>query len=581
MMVGSIEKETSEYSPLKRFLYGGCCLLLGACLCFSIYMKVNDDKAGAAVGAVSTASLAFGPHYVVDQKTLRWMTEKSRRDQMYSKAVPEVIEAPWRNDTKEAISKFYIRRAEEKERVNSVTKKRIEAQRETRHHFFFIPYRDRLANLKIFEEYMAVYLSEYGEKNKFHVIVVEQADQELFNRGKLVNIAIQYAKKLPGFLNSSCGTVHDVDMLPFPGTDYISCEKVRHMSYRLQTNQWRTVYSGYFGGVTALSIQNWTSMNGFSNLFVGWGREDDNLLDRAMLSKSIPDREAYLHNNEHGGERRFMNIHGSSDPRAPKNDANKELQQRLKHDKKNYTKEGLNSLDYQILSSKNYKAKVTRFGGEHELDVHFLSVNWTYPGKDQAEILERHQNVLKEQKLKEDQIMAKLDSDLKRKDPLLHNLAQMVNTGTEKHRVIIVPFQKELRMLNVFLEYMILFLGRFGKNNIFHLVVVEQANSKKFNRGVLANVGLDYAPRAIEQLDDSSCAVVHDKNLAPFPGVDYLSCSEPRSIARFKQTTAFRPTPDVKSFEGVASLSFASWRKINGYSTKLKIKVVKNAPILW
>mmetsp|Transcript_12894 Transcript_12894/g.20860 ORF Transcript_12894/g.20860 Transcript_12894/m.20860 type:complete len:156 (+) Transcript_12894:1094-1561(+) len=44
--------------------------------------------------------------------------------------------------------------------------------------------------------------------------------------------------------------------------------------------------------------------------------------------------------------------------------------------------------------------------------------------------------------------------------------------------------------------------------------------------------------------------------------------AKPRSIARFKQSNAFRPTPDVKSFEGVASMSFASWRRINGYSNK-------------
>ena len=42
------------------------------------------------------------------------------------------------------------------------------------------------------------------------------------------------------------------------------------LSFRLR-------YSGYFGGVTALSREQFFKVNGFSNNYWGWGGEDDDL----------------------------------------------------------------------------------------------------------------------------------------------------------------------------------------------------------------------------------------------------------------------------------------------------------------
>lgn len=45
----------------------------------------------------------------------------------------------------------------------------------------------------------------------------------------------------------------------------------------------RLPYTSYFGGVSALTREQYEAINGFSNSFFGWGGEDDDFYNRFVI----------------------------------------------------------------------------------------------------------------------------------------------------------------------------------------------------------------------------------------------------------------------------------------------------------
>ena len=58
------------------------------------------------------------------------------------------------------------------------------------HHIIVVPYRNREDNLKQFIEYMGPYLSHNFASDTLSLFIVEQAENEPFNRGFLFNVAL-------------------------------------------------------------------------------------------------------------------------------------------------------------------------------------------------------------------------------------------------------------------------------------------------------------------------------------------------------------------------------------------------------
>jgi hypothetical protein len=130
-----------------------------------------------------------------------------------------------------------------------------------------VPYRNRHEQLIIFNQEIKKYLDKTGID--YRIIIVQQDDAKLFNRGMLLNIGFRYAKKM------KCNYVvfHDIDMLPID-VDYSYSDTPLHLA--------DPVFDKYFGGVTLFPTKVFEKINGYSNKYWGWGFEDDDLLLRCI-----------------------------------------------------------------------------------------------------------------------------------------------------------------------------------------------------------------------------------------------------------------------------------------------------------
>ena len=133
-----------------------------------------------------------------------------------------------------------------------------------------VPYRNRFEHLEQFKQHITTYLNANGYDN-YELIIVEQDDAKLFNRGILLNIGFKEANKL------KCDYVvfHDIDMLPVD-VDYSYSDTPIHLATD------NIPFESYFGGITLFPSELFEKINGFSNLYWGWGFEDDDLRYRCV-----------------------------------------------------------------------------------------------------------------------------------------------------------------------------------------------------------------------------------------------------------------------------------------------------------
>ena len=140
-----------------------------------------------------------------------------------------------------------------------------------------VPYRNRYEHLNIFKEKITNYLNQ--EDIPFELIIVQQDNAKLFNRGMLLNIGFKYAEQL------KCDYVvfHDVDLIP-TNVDYSYYHKPIHLATNVLTdkNIRKENFEQYFGGVTMFPMNHFNLINGYSNKYWGWGYEDDDLLLRCV-----------------------------------------------------------------------------------------------------------------------------------------------------------------------------------------------------------------------------------------------------------------------------------------------------------
>ena len=112
----------------------------------------------------------------------------------------------------------------------------------------------------------------------YGVYVIEQSASSQFNRAMLMNIGFVEAMKRHDY---QCTVFHDVDLIPENDLTIYSCsEQPRHLSSAVDKFGYKLPYPQIFGGVSVLSETHFRLVNGFSNLYYGWGGEDDDMFRR-------------------------------------------------------------------------------------------------------------------------------------------------------------------------------------------------------------------------------------------------------------------------------------------------------------
>lgn len=137
-----------------------------------------------------------------------------------------------------------------------------------------LPYRDRRVHLKLFLRYMHPFLQK--QQLDYTIFLIELAVGIEFNRALLFNVGFRESLLLDNF---TCFIFHDVDLLPENDRIFYRCSEnmPRHLSVAVDRMKYKLPYATIFGGVTAMTREQFEKVNGFSNMYFGWGGEDDDM----------------------------------------------------------------------------------------------------------------------------------------------------------------------------------------------------------------------------------------------------------------------------------------------------------------
>ncbi|XP_004478249.2 beta-1,4-galactosyltransferase 1 [Dasypus novemcinctus] len=203
-----------------------------------------------------------------------------------------------------------------------------------------IPFRNRQEHLKYWLYYLHPILQR--QQLDYGIYVINQAGESMFNRAKLLNVGFQEALKDYDY---NCFVFSDVDLIPMDDRNTYRCfSQPRHISVAMDKFSFSLPYVQYFGGVSALSKQQFLTINGFPNNYWGWGGEDDDIFNRLIFrGMSISRPNAVV------GKCRMIRH-----SRDKKNEPNPQRFERIAHTKETMLSDGLNTLTYHVLDIQRY-----------------------------------------------------------------------------------------------------------------------------------------------------------------------------------------------------------------------------------
>ncbi|XP_063625649.1 beta-1,4-N-acetylgalactosaminyltransferase bre-4-like [Cydia splendana] len=195
-----------------------------------------------------------------------------------------------------------------------------------------VPYRDRQKHMGIFIKYMHSFLMK--QQIEYGIFIIEQAGTRSFNRGHLMNVGFLESQKMGSW---ECFVFHDVDLLPVDARNLYQCSKQpRHLAAAVDTLNFDLPYRESFGGVTAITLEQFKKVNGFSNRYWGWGGEDDDMFHRLWMM-------GYRITRYNMSVARYIMLGHSKALYNPKR------MQILSGVKRKMKKDGLSSVDYVVI----------------------------------------------------------------------------------------------------------------------------------------------------------------------------------------------------------------------------------------
>ncbi|XP_053254389.1 beta-1,4-galactosyltransferase 3-like isoform X2 [Podarcis raffonei] len=201
-----------------------------------------------------------------------------------------------------------------------------------------IPHRNREQHLK----YLLYYLHPFLQRQQltYGIYIIHQAENYTFNRAKLLNVGFKEAMKDEDW---DCMFFHDVDLIPEDDRNVYTCDRFpKHVAVAMDKFGYKLPYKSYFGGVSALSPDQYMRMNGFPNNYWGWGGEDDDIAVRVALSGMVISRPS----TQYGRYRMIKHGHDKGNEQNPKRF------NLLAKTRRTWKQDGMNTLEYQLLSKK-------------------------------------------------------------------------------------------------------------------------------------------------------------------------------------------------------------------------------------
>lgn len=145
--------------------------------------------------------------------------------------------------------------------------------RENNHDVLIIvPYRDNAQQNRA--EQLKKFISHCKD---YDVLIVEQSDDNRkFNRGALLNIGVNYARKQEGW-NYKSFIFHDVDILMNVDImkKYYTVPNDGIVHFGRLTPKYTDFYPHFLGAILKVDSESYFKFNGYPNTFWGWGSEDD------------------------------------------------------------------------------------------------------------------------------------------------------------------------------------------------------------------------------------------------------------------------------------------------------------------